>query len=52
VKTLQCGLEFDNFKPLLLASGIFKGSSLLNGSLFFFFWSDDLLGFVKEGIKA
>jgi hypothetical protein len=33
VETLQPGLEFDNFKPLL-KSGIFKCISWLNGSCF------------------
>jgi hypothetical protein len=32
-ETLQPGLEFDNFKPLL-KSGIFKGISWLNGLFF------------------
>ncbi len=46
-ETLQPGLGFDNFKPLL-KSGIFKCISWLNGS---FFGGDDL-GILKEGIKT
>jgi hypothetical protein len=45
-KTLQPGLELDNFKPRLKTS-IFKCISWLNGS---FFGGDDR-SFVKDGVK-